>query len=151
MILLLLIFIPVNRDEGGGFKFGRNGIILKKTKVDPVVESSEADVNKEPEPDVLPETSDQADIEKETDSEEISSDEPSDNFFIIAGSFQHLRNASDLHNVLTGKGYPSEVIITENRLYRVSVISYATKEEATIGLRGIKAEAGLENCWLLSN
>lgn len=73
------------------------------------------------------------------------------NFFIIAGSFQHLKYASDLQDRLKGRGYPAEVLITENRLYRVSVVSYATKEEALKGLAGIKAVSGLESCWLLSN
>ena len=72
-------------------------------------------------------------------------------FFIIAGSFQNLKNASDLQDRLKGMGYPAEVIVTENRMYRVSVSSYATKEEAERDLAGIKSEPGLDACWLLSN
>ncbi len=77
--------------------------------------------------------------------------EVANNFFIIAGSFKHLKNASELQDKLKGRGYPAEVLITENRMYRVSVISYATKREAERGLAGVKGEPGLESSWLLSN
>ncbi len=73
------------------------------------------------------------------------------NFFIIAGSFKHLMNASDLQDQLKARGYPAEVMITDNRMYRVSVSSYATKSDAERALAGIKADPGLEACWLLSN
>jgi hypothetical protein len=42
-------------------------------------------------------------------------------------------------------------MITENRMYRVSVASYATKEEAEKALLQIKSEPGLQSSWLLSN
>ncbi len=90
----------------------------------------------------------------EAESREVETEtvvEEPHNFFIIAGSFQHLKYASELQDQLKGKGYPAEVLITENRMYRVSVVSYATKEEAIKGLAGVKAVPGLESCWLLSN
>jgi cell division protein FtsN/nucleoid DNA-binding protein len=72
-------------------------------------------------------------------------------FFIIAGSFQNLKNASDLQDQLNARGYEAEVMVTENRMYRVSVASYASKEEAERGLFDITSEPGLQSCWLLSN
>jgi cell division septation protein DedD len=72
-------------------------------------------------------------------------------FFVIAGSFKHLRNASDLQDQLKARGYPAEVMITENRMYRVSVATFASKGEAETGLAGLKSVSGLESCWLLSN
>jgi len=36
-------------------------------------------------------------------------------------------------------------------MYRVSVASYATKEEAEKELRRLKSQPGLQSCWLLSN
>jgi nucleoid DNA-binding protein len=73
------------------------------------------------------------------------------NYFIIAGSFRHLGYASELQDKLKARGYAAEIMITANRMYRVSVASYATKEEAEKGLSGVKSEPGLEACWLLSN
>ena len=73
------------------------------------------------------------------------------NFFIIAGSFNRLNNASDLQDKLNNRGFQAEVMITENRMYRVSVASYATKEEAEKALRQLKSEPDLQSCWLLSN
>ncbi len=73
------------------------------------------------------------------------------NFFIIAGSFKHLKNASDLQDQLLARGYKAEVMVTENRMYRVSAASFVTKDEAEKTLVGVKAEPGMEACWLLSN
>ena len=73
------------------------------------------------------------------------------NFHIIAGSFRHLRNASDKQDELKSRGFQAEMMITENRMYRVSIGSYATEQEAERALAGIKVEAGLESAWILSN
>ena len=73
------------------------------------------------------------------------------NFYIIAGSFSKLKNASDLQDQLKKRGFDAEVMITENRMYRVSVAAYSTKEEAEKELRQIKSEPGLQSAWLLSN
>ena len=75
----------------------------------------------------------------------------SHHFFIIAGSFSNLGNASDLQDQLKQKGYEAEVMITENRMYRVSINSFATKAEGQKGLAEIKKKPGLKSCWLLSN
>ncbi len=74
-----------------------------------------------------------------------------DNFFIIAGSFKHLGNASELQDKLKAMGYQAEVMVTENRMYRVSVASYATRAEAERGLAQIRSVQALKACWLLSN
>ena len=73
------------------------------------------------------------------------------NFFIIAGSFKHLQNASEMQDQLKARGYKSEVLITENRMYRVTVASYATEAEAEKVLSGMKSEPGLKSAWILSN
>ncbi len=86
---------------------------------------------------------------EEVETKSVTGEEHS--FFIIAGSFRHLKNASDLQDQLKVRGYPAEVMITENRMYRVSVSSYATKPEAERALAGVKADPGLESSWLLSN
>jgi len=103
------------------------------------------------------ETGDQETEGQEAESQEADSElgesvpEEANKFFIIAGSFKKLRNASDLQDRLNARGYSAEVMITENRMYRVSVASYATKAEAEKGLKQLSTEAGLQSCWLLSN
>ncbi|MGW8315710.1 MAG: SPOR domain-containing protein [Bacteroidales bacterium] len=72
-------------------------------------------------------------------------------YFLIAGSFNHLRNASDLQDKLKDKGIDAEVMITENRMYRVSVGSFPTIGEAESELARVKSRPGLESCWILSN
>ena len=87
----------------------------------------------------------------ELDPEPNPVDEQIHDFFIIVGSFRNLANASELQDKLKARGYPAEVMITENRMYRVSVATYSTSAEAERALPGLKAEPGLESCWLLSN
>jgi cell division septation protein DedD/nucleoid DNA-binding protein len=87
----------------------------------------------------------------ELDPEPEPVDEQIHDFFAIAGSFRNLANASELQDKLKARGYPAEVMITENRMYRVSVATYSTSAEAERALTGLKAEPGLESCWLLSN
>lgn len=72
-------------------------------------------------------------------------------YFLIAGSFSHLKNASDLQDRLKANGVEAEVMITENRMYRVSVGSYPTMGEAEKELVRVKSKSGLESCWILSN
>jgi cell division septation protein DedD/nucleoid DNA-binding protein len=78
-------------------------------------------------------------------------DAVNDKYFLIAGSFSHLRNASDLQDRLKTSGISAEVMITENRMYRVSVGSFPTIAEAESELARIKSLPGLESCWILSN
>ncbi len=72
-------------------------------------------------------------------------------YFLIAGSFSHLKNASDLQDQLKSRGVDAEVMITENRMYRVSVGGFATIGEAESELARMKSKPGLESCWILSN
>jgi len=88
---------------------------------------------------------------REEVSEEPAPVEPTHQYFVIAGSFSNLGNASDLQDQLKQRGFKAEVLITENRMYRVSVASFATKVEGQQGLARIKEQQGMESCWLLSN
>ena len=72
-------------------------------------------------------------------------------YFLIAGSFSHLKNASDLQDRFKARGVETEVMITENRMYRVSVGSYPTMGEAEKELARVKSLSGFESCWILSN
>lgn len=72
-------------------------------------------------------------------------------YFLIAGSFSHLRNASDLQDKLKERGIGAEVMITENRMYRVSVGAFATVGEAESELARVKSMPGMESVWILSN
>ncbi len=73
-------------------------------------------------------------------------------YFLIAGSFQHLKNASECQDELMKLGYDgAEVMFTENRMYRVSVASFVSKKEAEEALRTLKGKEGLQGIWLLAN
>jgi cell division protein FtsN len=90
-------------------------------------------------------------VEKEEEPEPRPVTDQTDHFFIIAGSFKNLANASELQDKLKARGFPAEVMITENRMYRVSVASFPTSGEAERELPRFKSQPGLESCWLLAN
>lgn len=145
--LVVLVLIPSDETE--------NGERRKLFNRQPDTEAVEQEGVVEEQQDVV--TEEQTDSpetgvpETEAEEEQTPPVEESNNFFIIAGSFSKLKNASDLQDQLNSRGYNAEVMITENRMYRVSVASYATKEEAENALSQIKSEPGLQSCWLLSN
>ena len=148
VVLVVLILIPPADDENGNegervSKKRPNREVVKKDK--PAVEKPESETATKV---VAP--------EPETTAPEPEGDQPSpvvesNKFFIVAGSFKNLKNASDLQDKLKERGFPAEVMFTENRMYRVSVASYATKEEAEKGLLEVTSQPGLQSCWLLSN
>jgi nucleoid DNA-binding protein/cell division septation protein DedD len=170
VILLLLIFVPVNRTEEGGFEFGREGMLLKHIRTRPgekpaagqaeqpaagQAEESASGQTGAP----APGQAEQPDAGQAEGSVPVQAEEPAArqteapaaaHYYVIAGSFRHLGNASEMQDELRSRGYDAGMMITEDRMYRVHVASYATKEEALRGLEGIRSEPGLENCWLLS-
>ena len=151
VVLVVLILVP-GRD-------GRDGESQNLFNRQPDREEIEqADGSEDPVSDQDQDIDQEQAVEEESPQEEAQAEmeqepppEETRNFYIIAGSFSKLKNASDLQDQLNSMGYNAEVIITENRMYRVSLASYATKEEAEKALSQIKGEAGLESCWLLSN
>jgi cell division protein FtsN len=156
VVLVVLILVPGRENEDGE----RQSIFNRqpdREEVDQADAPDDALTDQEQTDDqeqVLEAESPQEEIPQEENQQEVEQEPPPEetmNFFIIAGSFSKLKNASDLQDQLKGRGYDAEVIITENRMYRVSVASYATKEEAENALTRMKNEAGLESCWLLSN
>ena len=147
VVLVVLILIPSDEPDNGE----RRRLFDRKPDRE-IVDQPEEAVEEQPageqEQAVDPEALQQ---EAEVEVEEPQVVEESPNFFIIAGSFSKLKNASDLQDQLNSKGYSAEVMITENRMYRVSVASFASKSEAERELNRIKTEPGLESSWLLSN
>lgn len=150
LILAGLIFIPSGNDRKPKQK---EPAITGTEKTDVRTEPQETIGDQTPEEQLTPEEqiTESAEAEETPAVEEPPPEVQEHNYFIIAGSFKHLKYASDLQDQLKAKGYAAEVMVTENRMYRVSVSSYATKEEAEEDLAGVKAESGLESCWLLSN
>ena len=146
-VLVVLLVIPPREDESGERK------PLFSKKADREVTEQEPGTAQEQAAEIPvqgPDT-ETAVPEPEPEGTEIAPVEVRKDFFIIAGSFSKLKNASDLQDQLKERGYNAEVMITENRMYRVSVASYATKQEAEKELTRLKSQPGLQSCWLLSN
>lgn len=142
VILIALILIPSDKK--------RNPEEIIPTVTEKPLVPSEDQTTVDPSTEDSPTLEDnESEVVSETNESETAVEGPK--FFVIAGSFKHLRNASDLQDQLKARGYAAEVMITENRMYRVSVATFASKEDAERGLAGLKSESGLESCWLLSN
>ena len=144
-VLALILLIP----SGNNVEFGKEGIVIRE--IDEGRDSSAGDHSMKPAGD------DASVTDQEKEEEEIMVDESSitppvqqNRYFIIAGSFQNLQNATELMNSLKSAGFPAEMIITENRLYRVSIKSYAEKEEAIRDLSRVKAESGVSSAWVMT-
>ncbi|MCP4313875.1 MAG: hypothetical protein GY790_21685 [Bacteroidetes bacterium] len=149
VVLVALIFVPA----------GKLGIFGKKELHEQAIQAEEPAATpeipdqhqaEEVETDETPQSEPEQPVVKEAEPEPVPA-QPENHFFIIAGSFKHLGNASELQDKLKDSGYPAEVMITENRMYRVSVDSYSTRQEAESSMARMKSEPGLESCWLLSN
>jgi len=148
IVLAVLILIPTQENENGKRSLNLRNRKPAKEVVDPQVSTAPDEETATGEEDAVEavETPEGSDVKEEPAQVEVSH-----NYFVIAGSFSKLRNASDLQDQLKQKGYEAEVMITENRMYRVSVSSFATKAEGEKGLAEIRKKPGLESCWLLSN
>lgn len=147
-VLVLILLIPAG-EGGDGIEFSKDGIVLKDSQSESRPESVKRDkrVNAD-----KPETESSAN--EESEESEVNAHTPNvasssvNSYYIIAGSFQNLQNAADLSERLKSNGFPSEIIYTENRLYRVSVKSYATKNEAQSDLNNVKSASGMESAWI---
>lgn len=144
-VLILILLIPPG-EENSAIEFGRDGIVIRNTdseNIPKVTEKTgESEVQSTPEDDLTVEI--EAKNEIDTAVPVVSANK----YFIVAGSFQNLQNASVLLDQLKTKGFPAEIVYTENRLYRVAVKSFAIKTEAINELTKIKATPGLENAWV---
>lgn len=68
----------------------------------------------------------------------IGSPDPSKPFHVIGGSFGSEANAKRFARELIGKGQQSVVVGEFNGMYRVSIVSFATKEEAVQAYGSLK-------------
>lgn len=142
-VLILILLLPTG-NENNAIEFGKDGIVIRNNQRDNNSGDEKTDHA------ATTKNVDQLHQGEENERQIPEAETPivENQYFVIAGSFQNIRNAKDLSDKLKAKGFPSEIIFTESRLYRVSVHGYASKEEALNDLTRIKATPGLENAWL---
>jgi hypothetical protein len=149
-VLLLILLIP----SENGLEVGKDGIILRDTEIgdkEAVPGTDQQPVTgNDVQDDIGAAAAESLQEDKEIDDGPVAPPVQENRYFIIAGSFRNLGNATELADQLKGAGYPAEIILTENRLYRVSVKSFATKQEALNALPALKSGEGLGNAWLLT-
>src|SRR5574344_122956 len=71
--------------------------------------------------------------------------------YTIAGAFKVYQNAVNFQNELIQKGYKSEIISEEGKLYRVSIKSYSSEEEAQNDLLNLSQSTNYPGLWVLFN
>ncbi len=148
-VLVLVLLIP----SENGVEFGKEGIVIREENGETETSSSDRSTGRSNEKMTGKDRAGADQPAGEKASGEESSVEPpvqQNRYFIIAGSFQSLQNATEMLDKLEASGFPAEMIVTENRMYRVSLRSYADKDEALRELPRMKAESGIESAWVMT-
>ena len=133
---------------GNGVEFGKDGIVLRDDttgREGPGMDKAGSLEEKQQE-ELTPTPGNETIKESKQETQVV----PEDHYFTIAGSFSNLANATELKVTLEAKGFPAEIIITENRMYRVSIQSYPTKEEAVNDLQRVRSGSGVSGAWVLT-
>lgn len=144
VVLVVLTLIPTDWINGIGT--GENTGKPREPK-DQIEQPGKTGQEQAQQPEELPDEALTGDEEQQAVQETT---EETPGFYIIAGSFKNLQNATELQDKLTSKGFPAEIIYTDNRMYRVSVKSYFSKEKAIEELPMVRKSSGLDNAWVLS-
>ena len=71
-------------------------------------------------------------------------------YHIIAGSFKDRKNAEDLQQELTMKGFQTMLLERGDGYFRVSAGSYSNKETALSKLNDFKKVKGMNNAWVMN-
>ncbi len=69
-------------------------------------------------------------------------------FILVGGSFKELKNATEYKNSLIKNGHASEVIKSDNGLFRVAIDSYMNRETAINAMRSYRSEHDGSNVWV---
>lgn len=72
-------------------------------------------------------------------------------FYIIAGSFQSLNKAEIFSKELNKKGYATEIIHSENNLFRISIASYTSEGAALKELYKLRTNPEIKQVWILKS
>jgi nucleoid DNA-binding protein len=152
-VLVLVLLIP----SENGVEFGKEGIVIREMNGEREPASSDRSTgrSRRDRTDKDQFVADQSPAEEAA--EEVKVEAPfvetpvqQNSYFIIAGSFQSLQNATELMSKLKASGFPAEMIVTENRMYRVSIRSYADRDEAIRELPRVRAESGIDGAWVMT-
>lgn len=69
-------------------------------------------------------------------------------FILVGGSFKEIDNATEYKNSLIKNGHASEVIKSNNGLFRVAIDSYINRETAITAMRSYRSEHKGSNVWV---
>jgi nucleoid DNA-binding protein len=72
-------------------------------------------------------------------------------FYIIAGSFQSLNKAEIFSKELNKKGYSTEIIHSDNNLFRISIASYTSEGAALKELYKLRTNPEIKQVWILKS
>ncbi|OFX88157.1 MAG: hypothetical protein A2W99_10565 [Bacteroidetes bacterium GWF2_33_16] len=72
-------------------------------------------------------------------------------FDIIAGSFQSLNKAEIFCKELNKKGYKTEIIESDSKLFRISIATFTSEEQALKELYRLRASSEIKQVWILKS
>lgn len=72
-------------------------------------------------------------------------------FNIIAGSFQSRNKAEIFSKELNKKGFTTEIIESENNLFRISIASFTSEQLALQELYKLRANSEIKQVWILKS
>jgi hypothetical protein len=81
--------------------------------------------------------------------EETETNNDSDRFYIIAGSFQLYSNAQKQNQKLKNMGFDSKILEPYGQYNRVTVKEFATRDQARAALPGLRTQIKDQTLWLL--
>jgi len=157
VVLFAILLIPTSNE---GLEFGKGGIIIRNQDTgerEQQFDKPSGDISQG-----QSSNNESVSVDDPQAMEDESKDKPLDeasrqqgtaseaSYYVICGSFKNLLNATEMKDDLVQSGFPAEIIYTENRLYRVSIKSYLSKEEALNDLPTIKSQSGISSLWIMS-
>ncbi len=159
-ILVALVLIPLKTDifkfkfdisSLNPFKTGKKVEVLDESTVDQKINDAATILpekefagksTEEPGPVVINEP-------EESKEEALLAKEPSDQYYLIAGSFKIRDNALRLKDQLTNQGYHSSIFESKDKFYRVSMLVFSDKKEALKAFYAVRKEEDRSDVWLL--
>ena len=70
-------------------------------------------------------------------------------FYLVAGSFENMRNASAFAETMRNRGYESGVVYSEPSRYRVYIYAFDNRSDALKMIDNLRSRSGSPEVWLL--
>ncbi len=147
LIVLLILFTDID-NALLNLNFTKNLTAKEKNKGETIEILSETDLSRSLDEQTDPSVA--LKIDEENDNSSNDKYANCTEFIIIAGSFNQFKYAEDLRQQLVKKGHDPEILLSEEKKYRVALKSFDNRQTALKELDALKEAEKNLNLWLLS-